>query len=69
MQNQSEGVRSQLPFQTAKRSMLNARKAHIPSSPSSIEEVIAGLDARSYPPLYQDMYAGSVHTDTKGIFN
>ena len=49
--------------------MLNARKAHIPSSPSSIEEVIAGLDARSYPPLYQDMYAGSVHTDTKGIFN
>ena len=48
-----------------KRSMMNTRNNHIPKSPSTIEEVSAGLEARIYPALSQDMYAGSMHIDIK----
>ena len=66
MRNECEAVRIGLTFQSAKRSMTTARKANIPTSPSSIQEVIAGFEERIYPPLYQDMYLGSVHVDKTG---
>ena len=66
MTNQSEGVRAEVTFKTARRAMAHARKKSIPTGPSTIEEVIGGLEAGTYPPLYQGMYVGSVHNDTTG---
>ena len=60
MLQESEKVRSMLTFEVARRAMINARKATIPTSPNTIEEVIESLEERRHPPLYQDMYAGHV---------
>ena len=68
MTNQSEGVRAEVTFKTARRAMAHARKKSIPTGPSTIEEVIGGFEAGTYPPLYQGMYVGSVHNDTTGKF-
>jgi len=66
MGQQSEDVRSQLTYQSARRSMATARKASIPSSPATIEEVIEGFNKNMYPPLYQDMFLGSVSHHISG---
>ena len=68
MTNQSEGVRAEVTFKTARRAMAHARKKSIPTGPNTIEEVIGGFEAGTYPPLYQGMYVGSVHNDTTGKF-
>ena len=65
MMDQPEPVRAALTFQSARRSMVEARKKSIPPAPSTLEEIIAGLEANQYPPLYQDMYLGYVHHDRK----
>ena len=66
MMDQPDPVRAALTFQSARRSMVEARKKSIPPAPSTLEEIIAGLEANQYPPLYQDMYLGSVHVDKTG---
>ena len=65
MMDQPDPVRAALTFQSARRSMVEARKKSIPPAPSTLEEIIAGLEANQYPPLYQDMYLGYVHHDRK----
>ena len=69
MAGQPDDVRAALTFKTARRSMVIARKASIPASPSTIEEIISDFDAGKYPALYQEMYVGSVEHDFEGILN
>jgi len=57
---QSAGVRAKLNREACCRAMGNARKAPIPKSPPTIEEVIDELEHRRHPQLYQDMYLGHV---------
>ena len=66
--NKADAIRAELTFKTARRAVAHARKSSIPSGPNSIEEVIAGLEAGTYPELYQNMYVGSVYTDTTGDY-
>lgn len=68
MGQQSTDVRTELTFQSARRSMATARKASIPSSPATIEEVIDGFNKHIYPPLYQNMFVGSVSHEFSGKF-
>lgn len=53
-------VRAKLNREACCRAMGNARKAQIPKSPPTIEEVIEELEHRRHPQLYQDMYLGHV---------
>ena len=68
MTDQPDDVRSALTFQSARQAMKVSRKKSIPPCPSTLEEIIAGLDTNQYPPLYQDMYIGTVHHDRKRKF-
>jgi len=68
MKDFNDKAREKLLQKHATKAMYSARTDGKPTTPASLEELIRGFEARSYPEKFLSMYLGHVSVKIRGEY-